>query len=161
MRRRRELEPERVWISEAVLEQILAAAKERAPRETGGMLVGYLGVEPAELVVTGTIEGGPRAIEKKEGFEPNGAWQREELARRYEESGRVTTFVGDWHSHPAGVAAPSRKDLRTARRVSRARAARMKEPLTLIAACDENEKWVIAGYRYRRWRLRAVPLELF
>ncbi len=35
----------------------------------------------------------------------------------------------------------------------------MKEPLTLIAGCDENEKWVITGYRYRRWRLRAVCLE--
>ena len=143
------------------MEEILAAAKEKAPLETGGMLVGYLGVEPAELVVTGMIGGGPDAIEKREGFEPNGAWQREELARRYEESGRVTTFVGDWHSHPAGVAAPSRKDVRTARRISRARAARMKEPLTLIAACEENERWTIAGYRYRRWRLRAVRLEPF
>lgn len=37
----------------------------------------------------------------------------------------------------------------------------MKEPLTLIAACEESETWIIAGYRYRRWRLRAVRLEPF
>ena len=94
-------------------------------------------------------------------FAPNGPWQREELAAVYASSGRITTYLGDWHSHPAGTALPSPKDLRTAKRVARSRAARASRPLTIILMCDDEKGWLAAAYRYSRWRLRPVKLEPF
>ncbi len=158
---RQHLTRERVWIARPVLTDIFARAKDKAPLETGGMLLGYEGVDPCELVVTQTIEAGPNAVEQKEAFAPNGPWQREELAAVYASSGRITTYLGDWHSHPAGTALPSPKDLRTAKRVARSRAARASRPLTIILMCDDEKGWLAAAYRYSRWRLRPVKLEPF
>lgn len=160
MRGPRRVGPERVWVERSVLDRIYAEADLKAPLETGGMLVGYCGIDPPEVVVTDVIGGGPAAIETEESFCPDGPWQREELAGRYRDSGRITTYLGDWHSHPAGIAAPSSRDRRTAKKISRTRDARMARPLTLILSCDDGE-WSAFGYRYSRRRFWSVKIELF
>jgi integrative and conjugative element protein (TIGR02256 family) len=143
---RQERVVERVWIADAIVDEMFAQAREHAPLETGGMLVGYDGVEPLEPVVTFVIGPGPMAEHTLDGFVPDGRWQRAELTRIYAESGGVTTYLGDWHSHPDGAPSPSRKDRRTARRVARSAKARAPRPLTVIAGSIEDE-WLIAAYR--------------
>lgn len=160
LRRTRRVEPERVWVARSVLDEIFLSGKEWSPDETGGMLLGFTGVDPGELVITGAAAAGPNAVRSRGGFRPDGPWQREELARRYRESGRVTTYLGDWHSHVCGQAIPSKKDLRTAKKIARTSGARMPHPLTLIVAC-EDDRWLVAGYRYNRRRLKPIRLKAF
>jgi integrative and conjugative element protein (TIGR02256 family) len=154
---RRNRVAERVWIADAVLREMVAEARRHAPLETGGMLLGYEGVDPVEAVVTTLIGPGPTAEHAFDSFVPDAHWQQAELEIVYAESGRVTTYLGDWHSHPDGGPSPGRKDRRTARRVARSGDARAPHPLTIITASNE-EDWLFAAYRFvgRSFRLLRI-----
>jgi integrative and conjugative element protein (TIGR02256 family) len=149
-----------VWVAEAVLHTLVAEAAERAPLETGGMLLGYHGTDGADAVVTSLVGAGPSAQHELDGFVPDGVWQQTQLERIYEESGRVTTFLGDWHSHPRSAPLPSRRDNRTARKVARARDARAPFPLTIIAG-RIGEDWSIAAFQLMGRSLRAARIRHF
>jgi integrative and conjugative element protein (TIGR02256 family) len=95
-----------------------------------------------------------------DGFLPDGRWQQAELERVYAESGRVTTYLGDWHSHPEGAPIPSRKDKRTARRVARVADARAPRPLTIIVA-SAGDDWLIAAYRFVGRSFRPLRIARF
>lgn len=139
----------RIWVTSDLLGRLEQAAESASPLETGGMLVGY---EPpknsAEIVVTGQIAAGPDAYHSKARFEPDGAWQEERLAEMYRSSGRVATYVGDWHSHPRTSPVPSALDRETIARVARTRAARAPRPLMLILG-QTPDGWDPQAYRYR------------
>lgn len=149
-----------VWLPEALWHALEAEAEEFAPDETGGMLVGYS--SDRSLVITRVIPGGPAAIRLASRFEPDGEWQQAELERIYIESGRIETFLGDWHSHPLGVGRPSRRDRRTAARVARSPQARCRTPLTLIAGKTLTDGWTLAPFVYLGWRrFRALTMEAY
>lgn len=82
------------------------------------------------------------------------------MARIYEESGRRSTYLGDWHSHPDGIAAPSREDHRTARAIRKHAPTRMPRPLMLVVASDETS-WRIAAFRLTLQKLRPARLKLY
>lgn len=96
------------------------------------MLLGYRVAR--QVVVEATIGPGAKARHGIWTFSPDGMWQQEELVRRYVGSGRLQTFLGDWHSHPLGGLQPSGRDLKTARAVSSTQEALTAEPVTLIVA---------------------------
>jgi integrative and conjugative element protein (TIGR02256 family) len=98
------------------------------------------------------VSDGPCAIREQARFEPDGEWQQAELERIYAESGRIETYLGDWHSHPIGLARPSRRDRRTAARIARDRHARCRNPLTLIVGKSWRHGWEFAPFIYRGWR---------
>jgi integrative and conjugative element protein (TIGR02256 family) len=149
-----------VWISRRALSAIFEAAKGKAPLETGGMLLGYVSEDCLALMVTDTIGAGPAAIHKRHGFEPDAAWQQHRLSEVYHRSGRITTYLGDWHSHPEGSSVPSREDTRTARRIARHEGSRTTNPLTMIVGANSERKEMATCYRYQRRKLRPVPLRL-
>lgn len=94
------------------------------------MLLGYwAGVE---VVVTDVVGPGPCAVHKPASFSPDHDWQLERLAETYTASGRVVTYLGDWHTHPGGAPAPSARDRRTMRRIRRSGRARQRRPLMVI-----------------------------
>lgn len=154
--RQHDLEPARVWLTLSALEAMELEASLRAPDESGGMLLGYR-QRDSQVAITAVTGPGPRAVHRRSSFVPDGKWQQAELARIYEESGRVTTYLGDWHSHPRGAAVPSVRDLKTARRVARRRRARTRRPITLILAGDEST-WRPAVFELLGGRL--VPVEV-
>jgi integrative and conjugative element protein (TIGR02256 family) len=127
-------------------------------QETGGMLLGYRAGR--QIVVQAVVGPGPKARHSRGSFSPDGAWQETEFTLVYEQSGRMTTYLGDWHSHPGGGLAPSRRDLRTARRVAATPEARTREPLTMILAPVANQ-WRAGGWVLDRGlfvRARLYPL---
>jgi integrative and conjugative element protein (TIGR02256 family) len=131
-----------------------------APDETGGMLIGYWS-DSGDAVITDTIEGGPGAVRRPSRFLPDGNWQQERLDEIYIRSGRVLTFLGDWHSHPLGGVRPSLRDRDTAKKVAKSKEARASQPLTLICAKREGHwRWAVFGYRRRRG-FREFPLHHF
>lgn len=142
--RRRRLEPGRLWLPDGVIRRLRDEADRTEPLETGGVLIGY-GHDDEEVVVADMIGPGPGAIHRRTRFEPDSGWQRKQIAEAYERSGRIHTYLGDWHSHPVGSARPSRRDERTARRIARHRAARARKPVMLILSGDEL--WAPTPYR--------------
>ncbi|MER8522885.1 Mov34/MPN/PAD-1 family protein [Mesorhizobium sp. M1076] len=71
-------------------------------RETGGTFMGYW-AESNVAVVTAMIPAGPRASHERSSFLPDQRWQQAEIAKHYERSGRLDTYLGDWHTHPDAV----------------------------------------------------------
>ncbi|HEX3055044.1 MAG TPA: Mov34/MPN/PAD-1 family protein [Gaiellaceae bacterium] len=139
-----------VWIDERLLSEMEADASEHSPRETGGMLLGYWSAQ-GQAVITKTIPGGPGAVRMRTRFEPDGLWQQEILDEIYLRSGRITTYLGDWHSHPVGVLRPSGRDKSTAKEVAKSQSARAPRPLTLIGVeVGGGWKWGVFRYRGRR-----------
>jgi integrative and conjugative element protein (TIGR02256 family) len=158
MRKRHELTGGTVWLHAWVCELLLDQALSQAPNETGGMLLGYTADELPELraVVTHSVEAGPGAVREPTAFEPDGAWQQERLERIYESSGHITSYVGDWHSHPLGPPDPSRRDRRTARLIAQEPDARAPNPLTVIVSPHAERQ--VAAYRLVTRRLRRADL---
>lgn len=149
-----------VWLPGRLVDLIEDQACEWAPLETGGMLVGYELADEDCTVVVDAIDAGPRAKRRPTGFEPDGSWQQAELERTYVASGRTTTYIGDWHSHPAGLARPSWRDHQTARSVSRHREARARHPLMVITTRFQDD-WQTGAFRLAWLRLHRTRVVLY
>jgi integrative and conjugative element protein (TIGR02256 family) len=149
-----------LWLPEHLRDALVLQGVDNAPYETGGILLGYELVDELAVVVTDLVGPGPTASYSRGEFVPDGLWQEHQVARIYERSGRRTTYLGDWHSHPDGSPTPSRRDHRTARAIGRHAPARMPRPVMLIAASGD-EKWLVAAFRLRRRKLRPIKIKLY
>jgi integrative and conjugative element protein (TIGR02256 family) len=150
------LAPARVTLAAALREQMLTEAKQHAPRETGGVLLGVRDTAESHVRVTELVGAGPSAKRERFRFVPDGPWQRRQIAGRYLASGRTLEYIGDWHSHPHGNG-PSRLDRATARKIARTASARCAHPIFVIAACIDGS-WELRAYRFTRRRFRRVRL---
>lgn len=152
------MKPTLLWISPQIVSELEAEARNRYPLETGGVLLGFIDASDAHSVkVTSWIGPGPKAVHRRRRFEPDSNWQTDRIASAYGDSGRITTYLGDWHSHPGGSARPSRLDSKTARAISRSRPARVPHPLMVIM-WDESEQWRVNAYRLHWRRLRPAKI---
>ena len=138
---------------------MLAEADRLAPRETGGVLLGYTANHGRDIVVTVAIGPGPKARHELQSFEPDHDWQVEQVAREYEASGRLYGYLGDWHTHPNGSADLSSKDSTTLKRIACAPEARAPQPIMVIASA--GQPWVLVGWRMcpRAWWRVAVEAQ--
>jgi integrative and conjugative element protein (TIGR02256 family) len=150
------LSTDTVQLAAALGKQMLAEAEQYAPCETGGVLLGESDREAARVVVTELIGAGPGARRERHRFVPDGAWQRNRIAERYEIAGRTLEYLGDWHSHPYGNG-PSRLDRATARKIATTPAARCRYPVFVIAT-RVGAEWELRAYRFARRRFRHVLL---
>jgi integrative and conjugative element protein (TIGR02256 family) len=146
-----------VWLPRAVQSAIAKQVAGAEPDETGGILLGYEALAAGAVVVTHLVGPGPKSKATRARFDPDGEWQEKEVARIYEETGRHSTYLGDWHSHPRGLARLSRKDRRTARSIAEHEEARMPNPLMLIVATSDTS-FRFAAFRYSRRKLRRVAV---
>lgn len=150
-----------VRLPPALLAEMVGEGTRAFPLETGGVLMGYWVPPPhprREAVVTDAIGPGPRAVHAATRFEPDDAWQERRVAEAYRASGRLHTYLGDWHTHPNGAPRPSPLDRATARRIATAPAARAPEPLMVIIALRAGHPPQAAAYVHRRGRLRRVAI---
>lgn len=131
-------------------------ADEKLPLETGGTLLGYWS-DGDEVLIQDVTGPGPNAVHERHRFVPDHEWQRETIAERYDASGRITTYLGDWHTHPAGGCTPSERDVRTARAIRQEPAARAPRPMMLILG-GGTDGWRHVLYELQGRRLRAVDL---
>lgn len=133
-------------------------AERRYPNETGGVLLGFADPDDDEQIqLIAQIGPGPKASHEAFRFEPDSEWQQQRITEAYEQSGRVLTYLGDWHSHPRGGKMPSSLDRETAKKIARCAEARAPHPLILIVY-GEPESWQIVAYRRQRWKLREVTV---
>jgi len=151
-----------IWIAQHVLESLRDEADRRFPRETGGVLLGYRAADTGELVVTGAIGPGPRAIHDEGRFRPDQRYHVAEIARHYVKSGRTLSYLGDWHTHPGGDGRLSTRDLTCLRTIANCREARVRRPIMLVLAGGPEWRpfgWLyVGGWRCLRRQSIAQPL---
>jgi integrative and conjugative element protein (TIGR02256 family) len=141
-----------LWWAQDALDAALTEADRAFPLETGGVLLGWR-ASTAEVVVTDVVGPGPAAEHHGIWFRPDADWQQEQIDARYSQSGRTVTYLGDWHTHPNGGAALSRKDLRTLRRIARHTAARTPQPVMAVLAGGPEWRLVVRQPRRPQSRL--------
>lgn len=110
-------------------------ATRRGGLETGGVLLGWR--ERDDVVVTHVVGPGPLASHEAKAFSPDSEWQAAQIAELYEASGRRLAYLGDWHTHPVGVARPSRRDEATLVRIASTRSARCPDPVMVILGAGD------------------------
>ena len=133
------------WVSESVLDEMLAEAEHRSPRETGGVLLGYWTKQFDEVVIAEATGPGTAAVHANDGFTPDSRFDTEEIAHRYRDSGRVHTYLGDWHTHPSGSSRLSALDRRTLAGIARHEPARTPAPIMAVLAGDAS--WTLAVWQ--------------
>jgi len=154
--RRKAVAEEHLWLPEAAFEAMVSEAESWAPDETGGVFMGY--EADGGVVVTDLIDAGPDALRSPTSFAPDAAFQLEEIGRIYAQSGRVHTYIGDWHTHPEGSSMHSFIDRAAMREVARSREARCTRPLMFILGGDESWSGIAWRYEPGRWWGRVVPM---
>ena len=122
-----------IWLADNIADEIERLASLYYPLETGGMLLGWR--DGDDRIVTGLVGPGRRALHGRYTFIPDGAWQRARLSELFASSGGDLDYLGDWHTHPDGMAEMSELDRRTLSKVER----RVKAPLMVIFAGTEHD----------------------
>lgn len=131
---------DQIWLPRQLLDTIEKEGMELMPLETGGVLMGYV-ADNGDTVVTDIILAGPNAIHNRWKFIPDHAYQQEQINHLYHESGGVTTYLGDWHTHPGLSSAMSWRDRRTLQKIALTPSARISHPLMAILGEDGLTIW--------------------
>lgn len=135
-----------VWLARQVHEVMLESARAYDPLETGGLLLGWR--DGLDHVVVGILGPGPRALHGRFMFVPDHSWQVEQLRNAFNQSGGDLRYLGDWHTHPRGVAQMSELDEKTLTRIGR----KVAGAIMLIAA-GHQDNWTLGSWVAGRRRL--------
>lgn len=155
------------WLSRSVIREMCYEADCAYPRETGGVLIGYWSKPYTEVVITEMIGPGPCALHKRSCFSPDASYQDLEIARVYHESGRLHTYLGDWHTHPDASPYLSRIDRQTLRRISDYTPARAPVPLMGVLGFGTPWSFQVWGYvpsnflRFQKSRFESFKVLIF
>jgi integrative and conjugative element protein (TIGR02256 family) len=145
-----------VWLSSRVMETMQEYGRELFPLENGGILLGWRSGE--DRVVVDLRGPGPLALHGRHCFIPDHDWQVNEINQAFEASDGTLDYLGDWHSHPGGVAEMSDLDSATLLRITR----RVSSPLMLIVAGSGTEWstqcWMGQLTKGLPWRKRLVAV---
>jgi integrative and conjugative element protein (TIGR02256 family) len=124
-------QPLTTWISASSLAYMVQEGKRALPNETGGVLMGYWPSE-STVVITQVIGPGSNARHARYAFDPDLDFHDREIERVYTESERISTYLGDWHTHPHGGNGTSQRDRKTLLNIACAPEARAPKPLMAI-----------------------------
>lgn len=132
-----------LWLANAVVDRMTASGRKVAPLETGGILLGWR--DGADRIVTGLIGPGPRAMHGRHAFVPDHVYQMAELGRAFAQSRGDLDYLGDWHTHPIGLARMSEEDKRTLRKIGRKVAASV-----MVIVDPSRSPAVVASWQHKR-----------
>lgn len=142
-----------IWISYALSEEFKALANAHHPRETGGILLGYV-AENNDVVVTKIIGPGPNAKHGPFSFHPDAPYQKARLDEHFYATSGQESYLGDWHTHPNGVPLLSRTDKRTLSKIALTPSSGISRPIMLVLAGGTNS-WVEGAFRFidMKWHI--------
>lgn len=131
------------------------------PNETGGVMMGYWS-NAFECVITNIIGPGPKATHERFSFKPDSDFHTKEIAKVYNASGRIETYLGDWHTHPDSSSYLSSTDEKTLKKISNHKPSRLAKALMLILGTDPEECciWAIEDTQRLLKKRRIVKCEV-
>jgi len=142
------------WIKSSVANLLVEMGNECAPKETGGLLFGYIG-DNGDPVITEASIAGPNAVGEPRGFTPDYEHDAEKVNEIYRMSDGMISYLGDWHSHPAGGVRTSRRDYKTLLNMERAHRPFGHSPIMLILGHTVRGKWECAVHQLEERSLLA------
>lgn len=147
-----------VWLSDSARTFMEEESQREWPQETGGVLMGYAATSNQGrrgVVVMSAIAAGPLSTSTRVSFLPDHTWQADQVAKVYADSGRLWTYLGDWHSHPGGRALPSLRDRMTLRAISAHGPARLPDPvMVILGKRSVDDSWDVEAFEHTtraRW----------
>lgn len=147
-----------VWLPRTLGDALDRMAGAWAPLEVGGILLGYR--SGSAWVVTHVAGPGPGARHGPFGFTPDDEFDCDTATRIFNDSGGVSRYLGDWHTHPGGAARLSSIDKRTLRRIARSREAQCPVPLMMVLGYGDPT-WSTHVYATQAcWPARSEPVAL-
>lgn len=145
-----------VWLADRVAEAMELEAASKGELESGGALLGWQ--DGDDRVVMGMIGPGPFALHGRHAFVPDHGWQVQRIREMFESTKGDLNYLGDWHSHPHGIAAMSDCDVATLRRIA------LKIPGALMAIIAGSARdWAVGCWQGRVRRtliFRSMEVEI-
>lgn len=100
------------FIDHGVEQKLREQREQCAPRETGGVLIGYYDFNINAVVVVDALPAPPDSESTVVSFERGVAGLPEAITEVARRTAGIVQYIGEWHSHPPGHSAvPSRDDL--------------------------------------------------
>lgn len=153
----------KVWIPIPALSLAVWQSEEKCPLETGGMLLGYQ-AGPCEFVVQEMTCAGDAAEHSQNSFFPDYENDVKIISECYRRSKGITTYLGDWHSHPhQRFGALSRKDIGVLRTISSFKPARNRRPFSMLiygeATFSFSSIWIFEPGLFSGGKVRKCEVE--
>lgn len=96
-----------------VLDKLASLRKQKLPNETGGVLLGHFYTQENICSIVDVVESPPDSEEWPTSYIRGCAGLRQRVREAEEQTLNQIGYVGEWHSHPKGVAvSPSTDDLK-------------------------------------------------
>ncbi len=118
--------------------------------ETGGILLGC--IRGPHMEVLGFTISGPGDIEQPHSFVRQDRIHQQSAVQAWEASRETVTFVGEWHTHPAGPPSPSSIDITSWNSLAR----RTSHALVFIVVSPQG--WSVNLVRRGTYRVRTRTL---
>lgn len=150
----------KLWIPRDALKSLIIEGNQKAPRETGGILAGYVSDDDQEIVITSVVGPGPNAIHKKRRFTPDYEFHKDEIGKIFDESKGRITYLGDWHTHPGAKAYMSFLDKRALSSIAKERENFMDRPIMMILGntteYNRTHEWTPKAWRITPSKSRSI-----
>lgn len=148
--------PHGVTCPGTVADTIVAAGRASAPREAGGILLGWATADGFELI---------DALVVPDGSASGTSYTRDSGAAQAalddvlstQPSGSPLGYIGEWHTHPAPCP-PSPRDIRAMRSIARRLSTR--PAVLLVAAFGTDGDTAMHGMIATRWRCISAVVHL-
>jgi len=134
-----------LWLPEDGQQKMIGFASAEHPLETGGVMLGY--ANPPHVVVTEIIGPGPSAKHYRYRFIPDAAYQQAAIEAHFERTEGGETYLGDWHTHPNGIARMSWLDKLTLARIAQRTEGLAVLPSMAILAGGAG-RWELAAFHH-------------
>lgn len=134
-------------LDDAHLAELLRACRRSERVETGGVLIGRYNERRSEALVTQVTGAPPDSRATRSSFLRGVRG----LQRRLDQAWRRRTFyLGEWHFHPNGSAAPSGQDRKQIADFLKDPSYNCPEPILLVLGGDPDGEWHVTASLYRR-----------
>lgn len=135
---------ELVW-DEGVRAKVRGMREDALPSETGGVLLGYFDLVNHRVYVVDALPAPADSLRGRAEFARGAEGLQQKVEEALERTAHVVGYIGEWHSHPRGVAPdPSRQDIRLL--VHLALMLRQDGlPVLMLIVGEADEQWLVGA----------------